>query len=30
MGAPFIDGLGDICVTKELDEEAIRKVAQRD
>ncbi len=30
MGAPFIDGLGDICVTKELDTEAIKKVAERD
>ncbi len=30
MGAPFIDGLGDVCVTRELDEEAIRKVAERD
>ena len=30
MGAPFIDGLGDVCITKELDEDAIRKVAERD
>lgn len=30
MGAPFIDGLGDICKTEELDKEAIRKVAERE
>ena len=30
MGAPFIDGLGDICNTVDLDEAAIRKVAERE
>ncbi len=28
MGAPFVNALGDICVTKELTEEAIEKIAK--
>ena len=28
MGAPFINALGDVCVTKELEKEAIRKIAE--
>ena len=28
MGAPFVNALGDICETKELDEKAIRKIAE--
>lgn len=30
MGAPFVNALGDVCVTKELDAGAIRKVAERE
>ena len=28
MGAPFINALGDVCTTKELEEDAIRKIAE--
>ena len=28
MGAPFINALGDVCATKELEGEAIRKIAE--
>ena len=28
MGAPFINALGDICVTQALDDEAIKKIAE--
>jgi len=28
MGAPFINALGDICSTKELEEDAVRKIAE--
>ncbi len=30
MGAPFVDALGDICETKALEDEAIRKIAERE
>ena len=30
MGAPFINALGDVCVTEKLDEEAIKKIAERE
>ena len=30
MGAPFINALGDVCSTVKLDEEAIKKIAERE
>lgn len=30
MGAPFVNALGDICATKELEKDAIRKIAERE
>ena len=29
MGAPFVNALGDICITRSLDDEAVKKVAAR-
>jgi len=30
FGAPFINALGDVCATKDLDEDALKKIAERE